>query len=487
MKKVFLIAAMMVASVGALAGHEVGNGGGVILCDDRAASKPQPPQPPQPPKVTVELLDLYEARVLRNLKLGLGDPKEDFSLKVDRVLTQFMRVAPLRAKKYRELYENFFNEAVIIPDADLVFIPDAGNLLLPKGCTLRQVAIQQVPEFPGDNRYFISKEYWDLMDNNSKAALVLHEIIYNEGITLGHTDSRAVRYLNSYLTSEKLAHLTQKQMTQMLFSAKFKVADLHGSLVTVNAMSAGEVTSFSFVEKLDGYYKPTFFMGFDFPKTVLYKGFVLIGDFKVYEDGNLTHLEGVGEVDLPTLKIVRTEGERGFNLTVQNGVISGFSSMAYHSQEKFGFEVRTVNLEISMSSVGMGSDQRAMAGFNFNNGFYGVHSLIGVVRSKNVVTGYESPLLILISHESNILSNGVIKNGYLAEDSVLNTPQGRLQFSGFSKSQVMYEFDETGLVRAGQLKAGQTVKTPSGDVATTEEMYVRFLSNGLAELFPAKP
>jgi hypothetical protein len=80
----------------------------------------------------------------------------------------------------------------------------------------------------------------------------------------------------------------------------------------------------------------------------------------------------------------------------------------------------------------------------------------------------------------------VIKNGYLAEDSVLNTPQGRLQFSDFSKSQVKYEFDETGLVRAGQLKAGQTVKTPSGDVTTTEEMYVRFLSNGLAELFPAK-
>ena len=42
-----------------------------------------------------------------------------------------------------------------------------------------------------------------MLDNNGKAGLILHELIYREAIEGGATESTAVRYFNSMLASNR--------------------------------------------------------------------------------------------------------------------------------------------------------------------------------------------------------------------------------------------------------------------------------------------
>src|SRR4051812_10718140 len=115
MKKSFIIVALLFITVQLQAkqfiesvGTETGNGGGVVVCRSADGTIQK-----------AELLDFYEARVLRNLTLDLGDANLDFNKKIENVLTKLSKVSPIRAQKYRNIYSKFFKEAVIIPDAEL--------------------------------------------------------------------------------------------------------------------------------------------------------------------------------------------------------------------------------------------------------------------------------------------------------------------------------------------------------------------------------
>jgi hypothetical protein len=55
-----------------------------------------------------------------------------------------------------------------------------------------------------------------LLDEDNKAGLVLHEIIYQEALKYGQKDSRGSRYLNSYITSSKFEALTLAQYLERL-------------------------------------------------------------------------------------------------------------------------------------------------------------------------------------------------------------------------------------------------------------------------------
>src|SRR5262249_21252593 len=71
----------------------------------------------------------------------------------------------------------------------------------PQGCSPGQAAIQIKKQFPEDKTFTISKEMWDKMDPNSRAGLILHEIIYEEMISLGEDNSVNASYINSYMTA----------------------------------------------------------------------------------------------------------------------------------------------------------------------------------------------------------------------------------------------------------------------------------------------
>lgn len=95
-----LFLAVLIIGSQSHASKEGGNGGGAIVCTAGGT--------PGGDIISAEVLDLFEARAIRGLQSDLGDPKEDYSLKIERVLKALERVSPIRAKKYRDLYKTFF-------------------------------------------------------------------------------------------------------------------------------------------------------------------------------------------------------------------------------------------------------------------------------------------------------------------------------------------------------------------------------------------
>ena len=73
-------------------------------------------------------------------------------------------------------------------------IHDSGDLpyKLTDNCTI----VQAAQFFYKKNIYKVNKEIWNHLNNDQKAILVLHEVIYNEAAKLGHKDSTIVRTIN---------------------------------------------------------------------------------------------------------------------------------------------------------------------------------------------------------------------------------------------------------------------------------------------------
>lgn len=394
-------------------GHEVGNGGNILLCKNA-----------QGEITKTELLDLFEARVLRGLESDLGDPKEDYHHKIVRVLKNFSRIAPIRAAKYQELYNSFFQDTAMVPDADLVFIPDADNIVIPKNCDLRQVAIQRPPEFPGDKRYTISKDYWDLMDNNSRAGLVLHEILYNEAIYYGHTNSKAVRYLNSYLTSKKIYELTQEQMAHMLYTAKFHVADLFGILVFINRYDADGNWKVSGINTAHERYN---FFKYSAPDKIVYKNMLILCRYFTLEAtyNELNSARCVLEANLSNFKAkaYKDRIDLSFSLKfTQDYKVWEFSTgrSTNFFGDEFSYEIETPFVVIKLNA--QLSDQSFV---RFIEGQH-IANISGIAQFEHKNSPYKSPLIVFDG--SSHLESQKVKIGRLFKDSMLNTPQGVKKF-----------------------------------------------------------
>jgi hypothetical protein len=149
------------------------------------------------------MVDIYEAR-LSHRRLDFGPPGLNYRDKVKYILTKWRAVSPLRIELYMSWLETFETEAGFLSGSTLPNIPDEGIVAIPTGCEIQQVAIQLSDSDLGTSytRYTINKDLWDLMDDNSKAALILHELIFREAITAQHRVSLRVRYLNAILLSD---------------------------------------------------------------------------------------------------------------------------------------------------------------------------------------------------------------------------------------------------------------------------------------------
>ncbi len=183
----------------ASAGQIVGNGGDVLECVD-----------PKTGQVRVELLDLFEARA-RGIHLDLGSAETPTEHKIAQMLERLRPRTPLRTDSYSAQVASFWSESMKVRGVSLPDVPDSKHLMLPSGCFVKQVVIQQTPDFSNPSRYTIDMDIYDRLDSDSQAALILHEVIYREAISVGHLDSIAVRYFNSYLFSGKVERLSQDE------------------------------------------------------------------------------------------------------------------------------------------------------------------------------------------------------------------------------------------------------------------------------------
>jgi hypothetical protein len=217
------------------AGGQDGNGGNMLLCLN-----------PNGTLKSKELLDYYESRVIRGITPSLGDPSLHYLEKIEMVLERIQHLSPRRFKSYLEEARSFESQSVFLPQTDLTTLPDSQHPVVPKNCTVVQTVIQRTPVFPEDKRYIVNKDIWDLLDNDDKAGLVLHEAILREAALMAPIlaaygvipesqqilrDSGRVRYINSLISSEKLINKNPQEWAELAAKAHLSpVIELFGGL-----------------------------------------------------------------------------------------------------------------------------------------------------------------------------------------------------------------------------------------------------------------
>lgn len=189
-------------------GTEGGNGGDAIICGSK-----------------VILFDHYEGKTKYKFSFDMGAPTLSVEQKMEIILARLQKINPNRAFLYRTWYKNFYADTDFLSGTKLVDVPDTGAAGYPVGCTLEQAAVQAEPLLPGHKRYAISKDLWDQMDNDTKAGLILHELILREMIQLGHENSVTARYFNAWLSSTEFEKETLQSYLEKLNTIKIILAD----------------------------------------------------------------------------------------------------------------------------------------------------------------------------------------------------------------------------------------------------------------------
>lgn len=182
--KVLVLSLLLTFSAYAGEGQGVGNGGDVIVCysQDRIEK--------------VEFVDLYEAKQLYGIEPLLGSSELPYLEKISRLVTHHSNYFPNLMSELQKHAQNFEKLSIYV-DSDLEDIPDTGEIIVPNFCEIKQVIVRSKTLPVAGKLYVIDRRIWDRMDENSKAAAVMHEFFYGRGVDLhAHQNSRYSRYLN---------------------------------------------------------------------------------------------------------------------------------------------------------------------------------------------------------------------------------------------------------------------------------------------------
>lgn len=189
----------------AVGGNEAGNGGDVVVCYQGETI------------LSTKLLDFHEAEVMRpELVPDLGAPDASPSEKVKLALDRLSKLDAERAAAYQEEADAFFANTRFVKGVVLEDIPDSGYVPIGKDCRVEQIAIQKAPVFPEDRLYTINQDLWERLDNDHRAGLMLHEIVYGEAIKRGHKNSVKARYFTELIASAKIATLPASEYERLV-------------------------------------------------------------------------------------------------------------------------------------------------------------------------------------------------------------------------------------------------------------------------------
>jgi len=229
----FLCFGITMCSMVAYAGQRLGNGGDAVYC-------------PDPGPFQVRLLDVWEAESIYGFENRLGDYGTNVETIVNGAINQLESRDPLRAEVLRRNY-NEYQKTHRIGSYNLTDIPDSQHVALPSGCEIRQIAVQLEDPAPGQPRYLIDENLWNLLDPANQAALVLHEIIYRDALLHGHEDSRQVRALNVQIISKNLYNLSYPESINFLNGTAMSISNIiriQGNDVHVNPRNLDNGTEF---------------------------------------------------------------------------------------------------------------------------------------------------------------------------------------------------------------------------------------------------
>lgn len=141
------------------AGSWSSGGGNAVVC-----------QNPQGQIISAELLDLYEGRVVHGLS---------YQTSTSPYLKQAVEAAKAISNKdisfsLVDLVPKMADQFQFLPsDTGLQPLEDSFQIVVPKGCQITQTA-----RYESNNVVYIDSDIWAVMNEQNKAALLLHETLY---------------------------------------------------------------------------------------------------------------------------------------------------------------------------------------------------------------------------------------------------------------------------------------------------------------------
>lgn len=213
MKQLSILLGLILSTQSAFAAKIIGNGGDVVVCEKRM---------PQ-----TQLLDFYEAAKLSDLRLV--DPEGHTYLeKVNSLANRVSKRFPALARSIMADVDVFEKRKKIMDDVELKDIDDSHHTVLPPHCQIAQIANQKAPLFPRHPWFIIDAALWAGLDETNKAGLVIHEIIYRQGLRYGLEHSMGVRYLVGLLFSTELDAISDREWIQTFLNSLSKYYEIGG-------------------------------------------------------------------------------------------------------------------------------------------------------------------------------------------------------------------------------------------------------------------
>ncbi len=203
MIKKTMVFMLSVISTLAWAGQGTGNGGDVVVCEMNDGT------------LSYEILDLYEAKFKHRLDI---DALDNGSSLQDYVDYQLKKIDSWSDIEFFESASLSFMDRVIFTSEELEDISDSYHTFIPRNCEIRQIAINDQL-----GSIYINEELWNHLDMANKAALVLHELFYEQMVLINHENSIMARELNAFLhgNSPKLFTDIQRSLDRY-FSVNYK-------------------------------------------------------------------------------------------------------------------------------------------------------------------------------------------------------------------------------------------------------------------------
>lgn len=216
----FLLCLILVCSSVFGGGHLVGNTTSFLRCT-------------QDGHVLYEMYDIYEARFFEDsipeqFDYGSGQNY------VEKAKSIVKRLVPLNPTRY-QLYLNFINSFSEKALVKTIFPKNNGPndntlSLIPNNCELVPVIINNM------GYYAIDGSIWNQLTENQKAAVLVHEAIYNEALMIenSHHNSYFVRIFTRYLLGDRFKNMSLKDYHKFIQSIEFAEVDAHGFLIALN-------------------------------------------------------------------------------------------------------------------------------------------------------------------------------------------------------------------------------------------------------------
>lgn len=202
-------------------GHLVGNTSSFLLCTHAG-------------QASYHLYDVYEAQFSEGPQPDSFDYGSGLTYleKAKSIISRLANLNPTRYQLYLKFINSFPERILIKTVTPKNRISNDNTLnLIPHNCELIPVIINNM------NYYTIDGEVWPHLTESQKAALLVHEVIYNEALMLenSHQNSYFVRVFTRHLLANSFKNMSLKEYHQFIQSIQFTQADAHGFSIALNS------------------------------------------------------------------------------------------------------------------------------------------------------------------------------------------------------------------------------------------------------------